>query len=121
MSLTTIAGRGHRKAHWPSPLLHLPRRHGHTVPSVETLEKMARALEVPLYLLFYEGEEPPRPLDLPKRQNGKDISWGRKGKQAHMLAQFRRLLGRVKEADRRLLLLTAQNMARRVTAKRRVR
>jgi transcriptional regulator with XRE-family HTH domain len=26
---------------------------GHTVPSIETLEKMARALEVPLYKLFY--------------------------------------------------------------------
>lgn len=30
--------------------------HGHTAPSVETLEKMARALEVPLYQLFYEEE-----------------------------------------------------------------
>ncbi len=32
---------------------------GHTVPSVETLEKFARALEVLLYQLFYEGERPP--------------------------------------------------------------
>jgi transcriptional regulator with XRE-family HTH domain len=32
---------------------------GHTVPAVETLEKLARTLEVPLYALFYEGEEPP--------------------------------------------------------------
>ena len=32
---------------------------GHTVPAVETLEKFARALEVPLYQLFYDGEEPP--------------------------------------------------------------
>jgi len=32
---------------------------GHTIPSVETLEKLARALEVPLYQLFYEGEKPP--------------------------------------------------------------
>jgi transcriptional regulator with XRE-family HTH domain len=32
---------------------------GHTVPSIETLEKMARALEVPMYVLFYDGEEPP--------------------------------------------------------------
>jgi transcriptional regulator with XRE-family HTH domain len=31
--------------------------HGHTVPSVETLEKMARALEIPMYKLFYESEE----------------------------------------------------------------
>src|SRR5579863_6222062 len=29
---------------------------GHTVPAVETLEKFARALEVPLYQLFYDGE-----------------------------------------------------------------
>jgi len=32
---------------------------GHTDPSVETLEKLARAFEVPLYHLFYDGEEPP--------------------------------------------------------------
>jgi transcriptional regulator with XRE-family HTH domain len=30
---------------------------GHTVPEIETLDKLARALEVPLYQLFYDGEE----------------------------------------------------------------
>jgi transcriptional regulator with XRE-family HTH domain len=30
---------------------------GHTVPSIETLEKYARALEIPLYQLFYDGDE----------------------------------------------------------------
>jgi len=40
--------------------------HGHTVPSIETLEKLARALEVPLYQLFYDGEEPPKLPHLPK-------------------------------------------------------
>ena len=30
---------------------------GHTVPAVETLEKLARALEVPMYELLYEGED----------------------------------------------------------------
>ena len=30
---------------------------GHTTPSVETLEKWARALDVPLYHLFYEEKE----------------------------------------------------------------
>ena len=34
---------------------------GHLVPSVGTLEKLARALEVPLYQLFYEGKERPEP------------------------------------------------------------
>lgn len=35
---------------------------GHTVPGVETLEKIARAFGVPIYQLFYDAE---RPLDLP--------------------------------------------------------
>ena len=40
---------------------------GHTIPAIETLEKLARALEVPLYQLFYDGEEPPKIPNLPKR------------------------------------------------------
>ena len=32
---------------------------GHTVPAIETLEKMARAMEVPMYQLFYDGEKTP--------------------------------------------------------------
>ena len=42
---------------------------GHTVPAIETLEKMTRTLEVPLYQLFYDGEEPPNLPNLPKRKN----------------------------------------------------
>src|SRR5262249_54963809 len=38
---------------------------GHTVPSVETLEKYARALEVPLYALFVDAGEKPETLKLP--------------------------------------------------------
>lgn len=34
----------------------------HTVPAIETLEKMARAMEVPMHALFYDGEKPPRPI-----------------------------------------------------------
>ena len=34
---------------------------GHTVPKLETLEKMAAALEVPLYRLFYDAEGAPGP------------------------------------------------------------
>ncbi len=49
---------------------------GHTVPAIETLEKLARALEVPLYQLFYDGEEPPQLPNLPKRKSGDDIAWG---------------------------------------------
>jgi transcriptional regulator with XRE-family HTH domain len=83
----------------------------HTVPAIETLEKMARALEVPLYQFFHDGEEPPKPSALPKRRIGKDSAWGRSGKDGRVLHQFRRLLSRTGEKDRELLLGMAQKMA----------
>jgi transcriptional regulator with XRE-family HTH domain len=86
---------------------------GHTVPSVETLEKFARALEVPMYQLFYEGEEPPKLPNLLKRKTADDIEWGSKGEDARMLAKLRRLLSQAKESDIKLLLFTAQKMAHR--------
>ena len=84
---------------------------GHTVPAVETLEKMARALEVALYQLFYEGDEPPKFPNLPKRKTSDEIAFGTRGKEARFLHMFRRLLGRIEEDDRRLLLYMAQKMA----------
>ena len=86
---------------------------GHTVPAIETLEKLARAMEVPLYQLFYDGEEPPALPNLPKRKSADDIVWGSRGKEARVLGRFRRLLGRIDEGDRRLLLYMAQKMASR--------
>jgi transcriptional regulator with XRE-family HTH domain len=84
---------------------------GHTVPAVETLEKLARALEVPLYQLFYDGDEPPKLPHLPKRKTADEIAFGTRGKEARFLFNFRRLLGKIDEADRRLLLYMAQKMA----------
>jgi transcriptional regulator with XRE-family HTH domain len=84
---------------------------GHTVPAIETLEKMARALEVPMYQLFYDGEEPPKLPNLPKRKSSDDIAWGSSGKDARFLSKLRRLLGKAEEADRKLLLYLAQEMA----------
>jgi len=86
---------------------------GHTVPSVETLEKMARALEIPMYKLFYDAEEPPKLPNLLKRKSADDILWGDSGKDADMLAKFCRLFGRMKEDDRNVLFFMAQKMAKR--------
>jgi len=85
---------------------------GHTVPAIETLEKLARALEVPLYQLFYDGEEPPKLPNLPKRKSSEDIAWGSSGKDGRFLNKLRRLLAKTGEADRKLLLHMAQKMAR---------
>jgi transcriptional regulator with XRE-family HTH domain len=86
---------------------------GHTVPAIETLEKLARALECPLYQLFYDGEGPPELPNLLKRKSSDDIAWGSSGKDARYLNKLRRLLGRSQEADRKLLLHMAQKMANR--------
>jgi transcriptional regulator with XRE-family HTH domain len=83
---------------------------GHTVPAIETLEKFARALEVPLYQLFYNGEEPPAPLVVPNRRDTRSKLWGTSRKDARLLSQFRRCLGRLQDQDRKLLLLMAQRM-----------
>jgi transcriptional regulator with XRE-family HTH domain len=87
----------------------------HTVPDVETLEKFARALEVPMYQLFYDGEEPPKLPNLPKRKSADEILWGSKGKEARMLDMFCRLFGRMKQDDLGLVLYLAQKMAKRET------
>ncbi len=86
---------------------------GHTVPAIETLEKLARALEVPLYQLFYDGEEPPELLNLPRRKTAEEIAWSSTGKEARFLGRLRRLLGQIDESDRRLLLYMARKMAKR--------
>jgi transcriptional regulator with XRE-family HTH domain len=85
---------------------------GHNVPAIETLEKLARALEVPLHQLFYDGEEPPK---LPKLLKGKpsdEMAWGSVGKDARYLNKLRRLLGRTGDANRKLILNMAGKMAR---------
>ena len=87
--------------------------HGHTVPAVETLEKFAHALEVPMYQLFHDGEEPPKLPNLLKRKTTDDILWGNSGKDAHTLAKFCRLFGRMKKDDFGLVLYMAQKMAKR--------
>jgi transcriptional regulator with XRE-family HTH domain len=84
---------------------------GHTVPSVDTLEKLARAFEVPMYQLFHEGDEPIKLANLSKRKTGDDVAWGSSGKDGKVLAQFRRLLSKASDKDRRTLLFMAQKMA----------
>ena len=86
---------------------------GHTVPAIETLEKLARAMEIPMYQLFYDGEEPPKLPNLPKRKSSDDIAWGSAGKDARYLNKLRRLLGKTEDEDRKLLLYMAQKRAKR--------
>lgn len=63
---------------------------GHTVPAIETLERMARAMEVLVYVLFYDGEKPPKP-NIP---DAVTTGWGSSGRDAKTLHRLRRLMSR---------------------------
>jgi transcriptional regulator with XRE-family HTH domain len=84
---------------------------GHTVPAVETLEKFARALEIPMHHLFYDGEEPPQLPNLVKPRLSDENTWGSSRKDARFLSKLRRVLGKANEQDRKIILLMAQKMA----------
>ena len=78
---------------------------GHTVPSVDTLEKMARALEVPMYCLFTDDLHVKRP-NIPV-SNGEPHN----KKQEAKLRSFVKALSRLTDKDQRLLLHLASKMA----------
>ena len=82
---------------------------GHAVPAVETLEKIAQALEVPLYQLFYENEplfEAPPPA-----KNAKE-DWASRGSGFRTFTKIRRAVTRMDKRDRGLLLHLAAKMSK---------
>jgi transcriptional regulator with XRE-family HTH domain len=78
---------------------------GHTMPSVETLEKISRALEVRMYQLFYEGEE------TNERSLSSHHDWASQGKGKRLFMKFLHALPHISAEDRTLLLFTAAKMA----------
>jgi transcriptional regulator with XRE-family HTH domain len=80
----------------------------HTIPAIETLEKLAHALEIPLYVIFYEGGASPKPA-LPRRPKQP----GESRKNARFVARLGRTLARIGERHRQLLMHLAGRMAHR--------
>lgn len=90
---------------------------GHTVPAIETLEKMARALDMPMYHLMYDGDKPPA-LPAPPKSFRKEKLWGESGSESRRLHKLIELLARMNEPDRKLLMAMAEQTARRGTSRR---
>jgi transcriptional regulator with XRE-family HTH domain len=88
---------------------------GHTVPSLETLERFAGVLDVPLYELFYSGEAAPPTPSLTPRETLEELADGdgTTGEDAAFLLKLRNVLTRVAEPDRRVLLILAKRLATR--------
>ncbi len=74
---------------------------GHTVPSLETLQRWAKALEVEVYQLFFEGEGNPKPVPTGAREV--------QDKRESELLGFLRMAD---EADRKLMFDIARKMAK---------
>ncbi|MGH9406444.1 MAG: helix-turn-helix domain-containing protein [Terriglobia bacterium] len=89
--------------------------HGHTVPSLETLERFAAALDVPLYRLFYSGDNPPATANLTERKTLEELSEaeGSTGAEARFLLKMRSLIDKMVEADRTFLLDFAKKLSTR--------
>ena len=80
---------------------------GHTVPAIETLEKMAKAMDVPLHMFFFDGPGEPKPLKL-KETRQKVTS-----KDDAQFAEFAKRIAKMNRRDRNLLVMMATKMARR--------
>jgi transcriptional regulator with XRE-family HTH domain len=89
---------------------------GHTIPSLETLERFAGVLDVPLYQLFFSGEEAPPTPSLTPRSTLEEITGGDNGNNgldAQFLVKLKTLLTRLAEPDRDVLLSLAKRLATR--------
>ena len=92
---------------------------GHSVPTIETLEKFAKALEVPLYQLFHDSTQPPEIPIFPHQNGSNGATRKSTPKNRRLLGRLGELLDHLENDDRQLLLMMAEKMARsrRVRAK----
>ena len=87
---------------------------GHTVPSLETLERFAAALQIPLYQMFYEGDAPPPLPNLSERCSTEELAQDHAPEdELKFIEKVKHLLLRINERDRHLLLFVAQKLANR--------
>ena len=79
---------------------------GHTVPSIDTLQKYAQALEIPLYQLFYDGEE------APKKIKGLDLDGSKmSNSERREIEGLGRKFTKLKERDKGLVRLLVAKLA----------
>ena len=88
---------------------------GHTVPSLETIEKIARALEMPLYQVFYDGEKPPD-LEPVVTDGRRKLPFGKSTADAKYIQALLRLVEGMDAGNRKQLLQKAREMSKAGTA-----
>jgi transcriptional regulator with XRE-family HTH domain len=79
---------------------------GHTVPAIETLQKLAKAMNVPFHMLFFDGPGEPKPLKL-KGSHQKATA-----KDDARFAEFAKRMAKMNKRDRNLFVMMAAKMAK---------
>jgi transcriptional regulator with XRE-family HTH domain len=89
--------------------------HGNTVPSLETLERFANALGVPLYALIYDAEMLPPMSSLTDHPSLDQVAEldTQEGEDARLLLELKNLIRHIVKRDREVLLCLAKILARR--------
>ncbi len=86
---------------------------GHTVPSIETLEKFAAALDVPLYRLFWPDGDGSTELSVATSGKQEELAQTKspEGKEARYVLELKSYWERMTEPDREALLTLAEKLA----------
>jgi transcriptional regulator with XRE-family HTH domain len=85
---------------------------GHTVPSVETLERFSAALDVPLYQLFCNEQDNPRNPSEAASKSLEELAQegGPSGVEARLLLKLKPLVTKLTDPDRKFLLNCARKL-----------
>jgi transcriptional regulator with XRE-family HTH domain len=87
---------------------------GYLVPSLTNLERYAAGLGVPMYRLFYDGEQAPQLLKSTPREDLEKLAKepGKNGSEAKSLLRLKKLLAKVEDRDREVFVAMMQELAR---------
>ena len=84
---------------------------GHTVPSLETVEKIARALGMPLYQVFYDGEKPPE-IEAVTKDARRKLPFGKNSSDRKYLQTLLKIVEGMDTSQRKSLLRAARSVAK---------
>jgi transcriptional regulator with XRE-family HTH domain len=87
---------------------------GHAMPTLETLGRLARALDVPVFHLAYEEGDAYPPAALPENMIPNGAVARLPGRELRILERFNQLVSRLSDRNRRLLFDLARKMVKRI-------
>jgi transcriptional regulator with XRE-family HTH domain len=88
--------------------------HGRSVPTIQTLEKIADALEIPVCSLFCDGDEPAQAVKISNESATNGTRRRGRKNEVKLVRELREQVSRMREDDQHLLLFIARKMAGRV-------